>query len=88
MNWANLLPDDFVSSVVAGQIRSLLLAGAGFLIAHGWLATADEPSFVRISTGIAVGVFSMLWSAWAKSDHKIVISVVKKQQPSTTPIGA
>ena len=80
------LPEGFVTSALTGQIRAVMLAFAGAAITYHWMEPADQASFVRIGTGIAVGILGMLWSAWQKSGHSIQVSIVKKTIPSSVNV--
>ncbi len=80
------LPENFVTSVLSGQIRSLVCAAAGAFVTMGLLTPADQSSFVRIGTGIAIGAVGMLWSAWQKSGHSIQVSIVKKSIPAAVNV--
>ncbi len=80
------LPEGFVTSALTGQIRGIMTALAGAAITYHLLVPADEASFVRISTGIAVGAVGLLWSAWQKSGHSIQVSIVKKSIPATVNV--
>jgi hypothetical protein len=66
----------------------MLMVLAGALVTHEWMVAADQESFVRISSGIAIGIIGTLWSAWQKSGHSIVISVVPKNPPTLAPDAA
>lgn len=57
---------NLVSLLTGSVVRHLMSMTAGILIGIGWLASADKISFIKISTGIVVGLVAQIWSGAQK----------------------
>lgn len=55
-------PKVIFSAEIDGQIRTIISAGAGFLVAKGWIAS----SFVEPITGVVMLILAAAWSWYSK----------------------
>lgn len=58
--------DDFYKQLATSVIRHSLTVVCGSLVTDGLVTAGDEASFVKIGTGIAVGLIGLAWSWYQK----------------------
>lgn len=55
-----------LTAIIAGQLRHVLTALAGALVAAGAIDAAQTESFVAITSGLVLYVLGAAWSWWQK----------------------
>lgn len=66
-------------SALGSLIRHGLTAASGVLVTIGWVAPVEKTHFIDISTGIVLGLLSVLWSIWQKRSQQKEVKVLKKE---------
>lgn len=56
----------FAAPILKGQVRHLVTALAGALVAAGAITPDQQTSFITIATGIVVWIAASAWSAYDK----------------------
>ncbi len=84
--------DDATSQIVqtAGGllVRHALTVAAGSLVTDGLVQAGDQDSFIKIGSGIVVGLAAVAWSWWQKSGQAEVQAMLKKMTAKKTVAAA